>query len=736
DSVPSSVADTVKIYTGNISAKDELFAAGFGITEPENSTSMATQLMSVELTVGNDTFCSENSHSYDPKYLICTDGTPGKDTCAGDSGGPLAKHIDGEMALTGITSYAPVTDSNPDGLCAQAGSSGYYVHVNAYLPWITKVTGLNEADITIGGLQDSSSSESENEVYDESSSEQTTDNSGEKFSSTISDASSSASGAVSSSASSYDYGSASSYDNGSASSYDNGSASSYDNGSESKYDSGDVSSYIGSESESTDEWELISSYSVTDTELGGLSDDSSFDESSYSDDSLAESNGTSETEDSSSFYDLSTDEDINSDLFFTDESVYSSDSDSESSEIIFSSASYPYVDNGNSNDPELEHLSEGDTGKAAMLEPSFKLAISLVAIDTGLSLDEHPSLAKRVNGGSQLNLQGFDYIVYIQPAFAAANVKACSGVLLSSKYVLTMQSCLGSGGLIINNDYSQINVTVGKVVSSTERRSYTYSVVKAFTSSEFEPAGYYNGLAVLQLDNDVPANVAKPIKIYAGDYKADARLKLAGFATNSTQDSNVDMTQLRYEYLHIGSDDYCLDANSEYNPDTEICARVTAGVSTCNGDFGAPLLMYVNNRDTGSSGNSDDSVIVESTSDKSKAFAGYALVGLVNFGYNQVLSSSISCIYGGNMAFFTWMYPYIDQIANLTGLHVEKFTVVNTTASDSLESYMHPEMSFPIQSEAQNDVESRASRLDTTPVYITVALGISLALFNYKPTFN
>ncbi|KAJ2310955.1 hypothetical protein IWW54_002907 [Coemansia sp. RSA 2705] len=396
DSVPSSVADTVKIYTGNISAKDELFAAGFGITEPENSTSMATQLMSVELTVGNDTFCSENSHSYDPKYLICTDGTPGKDTCAGDSGGPLAKQIDGGMALAGITSYAPVTDSNPDGLCAQAGSSGYYVHVNAYLPWITKVTGLNEADITIGGLQDSSSSESESEVYDESSSEQTTDNSGEKFSSTISNASSSASGAVSSSASSYDYGSASSYDygsassydngsassydNGSASSYDNGSASSHDNGSESKYDSGDMSSYIGSESESTDEWVPISSYSVTDTELGGLSDDSSFDESSYSDNSLAESNGTSETEDSSSFDDLSTDEDINSDLFFTDESVYSSDSDSESSEIIFSSASYPYVDNGNNNDPELEHLSEGDTGKAAMLEPSFKLAISFVGL--------------------------------------------------------------------------------------------------------------------------------------------------------------------------------------------------------------------------------------------------------------------------------------------------------------------------------------------------------------------
>ncbi|KAJ2426476.1 60S ribosomal protein L38, partial [Coemansia sp. RSA 2522] len=151
--------------------------------------------------------------------------------------------------------------------------------------------------------------------------------------------------------------------------------------------------------------------------------------------------------------------------------------------------------------------------------------------------------------------------------------------------------------------------------------------------------------------------------------------------------------------------------NSKYSPGFEICAPVTSGVSTCNGDFGAPLLTYVNNRDPNSSSNGD-SVIVETNSNNNDEFAGYALLGLTNFAYNNVLSDYIPCVYGGHMAYFTWLYPYIDHIANLTGLHVQKFTVVNSTKNNSPELYMHPEMAFPIQLKAQ---ENRASRQNITP---------------------
>ncbi|KAJ2346854.1 hypothetical protein GGF43_004890, partial [Coemansia sp. RSA 2618] len=164
--VPSDVAETVKIFTGNVSTETQLFAAGFGITDPSDETSVPSSLMQVELKAGNDSFCRENSATYNPKYLICTDGTAGKDTCSGDSGGPLATMVGDEMVLVGLTSYAPLTVSNPDGLCGQAGSTGYYVHIDAYLSWITAATGLKESDITVGDSQSdaesSSSSQSDN----------------------------------------------------------------------------------------------------------------------------------------------------------------------------------------------------------------------------------------------------------------------------------------------------------------------------------------------------------------------------------------------------------------------------------------------------------------------------------------------------------------------------------------------------------------------------------------------
>ncbi|KAJ1777246.1 hypothetical protein LPJ54_002540, partial [Coemansia sp. RSA 1824] len=174
DEIPVSVAESIKIYSGDILSSTQLFAAGFGITDPEDTTSVPTELMKVELKPGNDTFCTQNTVGYDPKYLVCTDGTPGKDTCQGDSGGPLATLVGDTMALVGVTSYAPLTESNPNGLCGQAGSTGYYVHINAYLSWIAGIIEAQESDISIGagqGANTSSESLTESESESESGSE-------------------------------------------------------------------------------------------------------------------------------------------------------------------------------------------------------------------------------------------------------------------------------------------------------------------------------------------------------------------------------------------------------------------------------------------------------------------------------------------------------------------------------------------------------------------------------------
>ncbi|KAJ1666676.1 Chymotrypsin-like elastase member 2A [Coemansia sp. RSA 1813] len=162
--IPSDIATPVKIYTGAITTSTPLTAAGFGITNPSDSSSVSPNLMKVDLVAGTTNYCKSIWSSFDPSKLICTNGAAGKDTCSGDSGGPLATRINNgnDIVLAGITSFAPVTTNNPDGLCAQAGSTGYYVHANYYIDWIAKQAKLDVKSISAANTTSSDSSSDNN----------------------------------------------------------------------------------------------------------------------------------------------------------------------------------------------------------------------------------------------------------------------------------------------------------------------------------------------------------------------------------------------------------------------------------------------------------------------------------------------------------------------------------------------------------------------------------------------
>ncbi|KAJ2411958.1 hypothetical protein GGI10_003971 [Coemansia sp. RSA 2530] len=152
DNVPKEVAGPVKLYSGDFKMDTPLVAAGFGMTNATDPESISENLMKVSLNVGSDEYCKSRSGSYDRKVNICTDGTPGKDTCRGDSGGPLLTPVDNGdnmYALLGITSYTPVNSDNPGGLCAQKKGSGVYTRVAPYISWIAQYADLNATDISI-----------------------------------------------------------------------------------------------------------------------------------------------------------------------------------------------------------------------------------------------------------------------------------------------------------------------------------------------------------------------------------------------------------------------------------------------------------------------------------------------------------------------------------------------------------------------------------------------------------
>ncbi|KAJ2812685.1 hypothetical protein H4S07_001229 [Coemansia furcata] len=155
DNVPNDVASPVQIYSGDFNTDTPLLAAGFGMTNATDSNSTPANLMEVSLKVGSDDYCKSKSGSYDHKVNICTDGTPGKDTCRGDSGGPLLTPVNNgsnKYALIGITSYTPVNAENPNGLCAQANSSGVYTRVAPYISWIAQYANLNATAISITNI--------------------------------------------------------------------------------------------------------------------------------------------------------------------------------------------------------------------------------------------------------------------------------------------------------------------------------------------------------------------------------------------------------------------------------------------------------------------------------------------------------------------------------------------------------------------------------------------------------
>ncbi|XP_045454980.1 phenoloxidase-activating enzyme-like [Melitaea cinxia] len=75
-------------------------------------------------------------HDIVNEYQICAGGVEGKDSCDGDSGGPLMYEKDQYYYVTGIVSFGAQK-------CGTPGNPGVYTNVFMYLSWINKVLSAN-----------------------------------------------------------------------------------------------------------------------------------------------------------------------------------------------------------------------------------------------------------------------------------------------------------------------------------------------------------------------------------------------------------------------------------------------------------------------------------------------------------------------------------------------------------------------------------------------------------------
>lgn len=118
---------------------DNLVAIGWGVTEPF-AVLPSTVLRQVTLQAMSSTDGACTNTIYNDTVQFCA-GFPdgGKDTCKGDSGGPLMLFSHGRWQLAGLTSYG--------GICGSPGFAGVYTRISYYDSYIQEIINSNDTYI-------------------------------------------------------------------------------------------------------------------------------------------------------------------------------------------------------------------------------------------------------------------------------------------------------------------------------------------------------------------------------------------------------------------------------------------------------------------------------------------------------------------------------------------------------------------------------------------------------------
>ena len=112
-----------------------LFITGWGTVDTE-SGEMPDILQQVTVKTFSNAECSYNEWDLLSDNMICA-GEEGRDSCYGDSGGPLLIEQDGRYVIAGVTSWGYG--------CGEYGYPGVYARVTAQLRWI--MSSIGEEDI-------------------------------------------------------------------------------------------------------------------------------------------------------------------------------------------------------------------------------------------------------------------------------------------------------------------------------------------------------------------------------------------------------------------------------------------------------------------------------------------------------------------------------------------------------------------------------------------------------------
>lgn len=101
--------------------------------ETQNPNESDDELRMIEIPIVSQNQCQRRYDSRVTSRMICAGlMRGGKDSCFGDSGGPLACTINGSTVLVGVVSFGP------DEECGKPNAPGIYSKISTVRDWISE----------------------------------------------------------------------------------------------------------------------------------------------------------------------------------------------------------------------------------------------------------------------------------------------------------------------------------------------------------------------------------------------------------------------------------------------------------------------------------------------------------------------------------------------------------------------------------------------------------------------
>lgn len=123
--------------------------SGWGIIN--NDGAMVPQLQEVDVPIVDTAECrlayEAEGHPFTDNMICAGYPEGGRDTCYGDSGGPLTINIDGQDYSLGIVSWGA-------GLCAQPGFPGVYTRTASVSSWVVEAMQTPAKEVTTFAIED------------------------------------------------------------------------------------------------------------------------------------------------------------------------------------------------------------------------------------------------------------------------------------------------------------------------------------------------------------------------------------------------------------------------------------------------------------------------------------------------------------------------------------------------------------------------------------------------------